>query len=199
MWIYLVGIASVIISLIVVLRWRFNNFWLIAKNTTYIYEILRTDFGAHFPDEDTLLLTCGAIDAAHYVVKGQIRLSDIELGVKSACVGTITLDVASVPINNDFASLIYRNERDNLIAFVMQLEALIFCADNNMSTDTILRAVLSKRAFISRVVETTQHRFRRTGAPAKLRHKVDCFMTRSDLTAFRHQLGISDSASRDGK
>jgi len=67
MWI-VIGIAIVLLFVFYVGKY-FNTYVLIARNTTYIYEILSTDFEDRFPNEDVLLATSGAIDALKYVME----------------------------------------------------------------------------------------------------------------------------------
>lgn len=67
MWIF-IGIAIVLLFVFYVGK-RFNTYTLIARNTTYIYEIVSTDFKDQFPNEDILVATSGVIDALKYVME----------------------------------------------------------------------------------------------------------------------------------
>jgi len=68
MWILLTS-AILLVSVVVVLFLRkMNTYTLIARNTTYIHEILSSEFKNSFPSEDVLLATCGVIDARKYVM-----------------------------------------------------------------------------------------------------------------------------------
>jgi hypothetical protein len=78
MWI---AIGIVIVALLVLLFFlRFNNFVLMARNLTYIHEILCNEYKERFSDEDTLLITCGVIDTRSY----NFPLEDMKLALRRA-------------------------------------------------------------------------------------------------------------------
>ena len=111
MWI-VIGIAIVLLFVFYVGK-RFNTCVLIARNTTYIYEILSTDFKDRFPNEDVLLATSGVIDALKYVMEGSLPIGRIVTGAQTSEFGSCHLDFMNINMrwiktNNFFKFLILR-------------------------------------------------------------------------------------------
>ncbi len=195
MWIFIV-VALLGIGGFVYFK-KHNNYTLIARNTTFIYEILRHDFKDIFPDKDTLLATCGVIDALVYITSGNFTVEDVKRGVLAAkagyCrIGIATLDIFDNALNATLGLLDDENTSD-LIAFIINLEALIFYSDSKVSTELILSSIKSKHNLINDVVRSAQKKYRVSGASPMRKKQVHGFMTGEVFADLRDKLGILHS------
>lgn len=190
MWI---AIVAVFIILAIVLARRMNNYALIARNTTFIYEILKNDFKDCFPDEDTLLATSAVIDAFVYVQKGQLAIDDIKRGVLFAKTGKLQLDIGyQVELYDDALEYLTHDDQHTLVWFIMQLEAMILYADSKTSPELVLDAVKSKKDLIKKTIESIQRKCANSEVPQNKVKQVHAFMTNNNLAGLRDQLGILD-------
>lgn len=192
MWI-VIGIAIVLLCVFHVGK-RFNTYALIARNTTYIYEILSTDFKDRFPNEDVLLATSGVIDALKYVMEGSLPVRHIVTGSLTSEIGSCCLDFMKIDMSdNPTFELFVGGWRPRLLYFIMQLEATIFHLDTNVPPEHILSAVKSKKNTIKKEIKTTQHKYKAQGAPPLLKANTYSFMNGEAFAGLRNELGIQQS------
>jgi len=188
MWI-VIGIAIVLLFVFYVGK-RFNTYVLIARNTTYIYEILSTDFKDRFPNEDVLLATCGVIDALKYVMEGSLPVGHIVTGALTSEFGSCCLDFMKVDMSDNPTRELWIHDTPRILYFVMQLEALLFHVDTHMPPKHILSAVKSKKNAIKKEIKKTQHKYKTEGAPPLLRANTYAFMNGEAFAELRDKLGI---------
>ena len=191
MWL-LIGIA--IVFLLVLSIWkRLNTYVLIAKKLTYIYEILLNDYKKRFPDEDTLLMTCGIIDTLSYA----FSVEDMKRAVLSAKTGEYSLDLAHHKLAFDTREIL--SGRDQLLNFVLQLEAMMFLEDMSHGPRDILSALASLKANIKRAIESAKQSYSRGNRPAALHHVVSNFMTSDSFGEVRNELNLIPFGRADDK
>lgn len=190
MWIF-IGIAIVLLFVFYVGK-RFNTYVLIARNTTYIYEILSTDFKDQFPNEDILMATSGVIDALKYVMEGSLTVGEIATGVLTSKCGECSLNLVKLDITDNPAYHFFVRQPDLLyfVYVVMQLEALIFHVDTHMSPENILSAVKSKKRVIEKEIKKTKHKYKAQGAPPLLKENTYSFMNCEAFAGLHDELGI---------
>ena len=97
MWIAIVIVISIVI-VVIILSKRMNNYIFIARNTTFINEILKNDFKDCFPDDNSLLATTALVDALVYIQKGQLTIDDIKRGVLAASIRKCRIGITSLDI-----------------------------------------------------------------------------------------------------
>ncbi|MCK5611944.1 hypothetical protein KAR91_59290 [Candidatus Pacearchaeota archaeon] len=169
-----------------------NNYVLIARNTTFIYEVLRNDFDSNFPDDKTLLATSGVIDTLEYIEKKQLAVDDVQTGVMYAEIGKCFLDLGC-----EF-SLYYNpfdevsREDHTLLCFILQLEAYIFRIDTNTLPRLILNAIKTKSDSIKRTIESTQMKYKNGKTPSYIKSQVHSFMNDDFYAGLRKNLGVTD-------
>jgi len=163
---------------------------LIAKNTTYIYEILSTDFKDRFPNEDVLLATCGVIDALKYVMEGSLPVGNIVTGALTSEFGSCYLDLMKFDMSDNPTRELFIHDTPRILYFVMQLEALIFHVDTHVPPEHILSAVKSKKRVIEKEIKKTKHKYKAQGAPALLKENTYSFMNCETFAELRDELGI---------
>ena len=117
MWI-VIGIAIVLLFVFYVGK-RFNTYVSIARNTTYIYEILSTDFKDRFPNEDVLLATSGVIDALKYVTEGSLPVGHIVTGALTSEFGSCCLDFLKVDMSDNPTRELFIHDTPRILHFVM--------------------------------------------------------------------------------
>lgn len=190
MWIF-IGIAIVLLFVFYVGK-RFNTYALIARNTTYIYEIVSTDFKDQFPNEDILVATSGVIDALKYVMEGSLTVDEIATGVLTSKCGKCSLNLIKLDITDNPTYHFFVRQPDLLyfVYFVMQLEALIFHVDTHVPPEHILSAVKSKKRVIEKEIKKTKHKYKAQGTPPLLKENTHSFMNCEAFAGLRDELGI---------
>ena len=192
MWILLATtILLVSVGVVLFLR-KMNNYVLIARNTTYIHEILSAEFKNRFPNKDVLLATCGVVDTLKYVMEGSLTVDEIATGVLTSWCGSCSLDLIKVDITDNPTYHFFVRQPDLLyfVYFVMQLEALIFRVDTNVPPEHILSAVKSKKRVIEKEVIRAQHKYKERGAPPWWKAATYAFMNGEAFAGLRDKLGI---------
>ena len=191
MWI---AIIIAIAFVIIILAKRMNNYALVARNTTFIYEILKDDFKESFPDDVSLLSTTAVIDAFVYLHEGQLTIDEINRGVQCAKAGKCYLGPAYyVDLDGDameYMMSVMSDEHNTFLCFILQLEALLFRIDSRVSPDLILDAVKSKKKSISKIIKSTQKKYRKSGASQAKKKQVHSFMTGDSFIGLRKELNI---------
>jgi hypothetical protein len=188
MWI-VIGIAIILLFVFYVGK-RFNTYVLIARNTTYIYEILSTDFKDRFPNEDVLLATSGVIDALKYVTEGSLPVGHILTGSLTSEFGECYLDFMKFDMSDNPTREFWIHDTPRILYFVMQLEALIFHVDTHVPPENILSAVKSKKRVIGKEIKKTKHKYKAQGAPSLLKENTYSFMNCEAFAGLRDELGI---------
>ncbi len=188
MWIF-IGIAIVLLFVFYVGK-RFNTYVLIARNTTYIYEILSSDFKNRFPNEDVLLATSGVVDALKYVTEGSLPVGHIVTGALTSEFGECYLDFMKFDMSDNPTRELWIHDTPRILYFVMQLEALLFHVDTHMPPKHILSAVKSKKNAIKKEIKKTQDKYKAQGAPAWLKANTYAFMNGEAFAGLREELGI---------
>ena len=188
MWI-VIGIAIVLLFVFYVGK-RFNTYVLIARNTTYIYEILSTDFKDQFPNEGILLATSGVIDALKYVMEGSLPIGHIVTGAQTSEFGSCRLDFMNINMSDNPTRELFIHDTPRVLYFIMQLEALIFHIDTRVPPGHILPAVKSKKRVIEKEIKKTQNKYKAQGAPPLLKANTYSFMNGEAFAGLRDELGI---------
>jgi hypothetical protein len=188
MWIVMV--IAVVFLLVFFIREHWNNYVLIARNTTYIYEILSTDFKDRFPNEDVLLATSGVIDAWKYVTEDSLPVHHILTGAQTSEFGSCYLDFMKVDMSDNPTREFWIHDTPRILYFVMQLEALIFQVDTHVPSEHIINAVKSKKRVIAKEIKKTINKYKAHGAPALLKENTDAFMNAKVFAKLRDELGI---------
>jgi hypothetical protein len=185
MWI-VTGIAIVFL-LVFLFRMRWNNFVLIARNLTYIYEILHDEYKERFPDEDTLLMTCGIIDTLSY----NFPLEDMKLAVRRAKNGTCFVENLSYnQVNERNVMLAYTQKPNLFLNFVMELETIMFLNDSSLPRQDIMTAVVSAKEKIERTIDSAKRSSARGKRPPSWHRATSNFMTSDAFEGVRNELGI---------
>ena len=179
-------IAIVIVALLVFLFFlRFNNFVLIARNLTYIHEILRNDYKERFPDEDTLLITCGVIDTRAY----NFSLEDMKLALRRAKEGECFLEESlNHPRPRNYFSLVCT--QDLFLNFVLELELMRFLNDSSLRRENILTSIVSSKEKIKKTIDHAKRSYARRKRPLLWCRAVSNFMISFALEEVRDQIGI---------
>lgn len=188
MWIVIV--IAVVFLLAFLVRKRWNNCVLIARNTTYIYEILSTDFKDQFPNEGILLATSGVIDALKYVMEGSLPVDEIVTGSLSSEFGKCYLDFMKFDMSDNPTREFFIHDTPRILYFIMQLEALIFHVDTNVPPEYILSAVKSEKRVIKKEIKKTKYKYKAQGAPPLLKENTYSFMNCEAFAGLRDELGI---------
>ena len=184
MWI---AIGIIIIVLFVFFRRVYpNNFILIARNLTYIYEVLRNEYKERFPDDDTILITCGTIDAGSY----NFTLEDIKLALSRAKEGACFLEESQNNIKINTRNLILLCKKDLFLNFVLELEIMMFLRDTSLHRDDILTAVVSVTEKIEKAIGCAKSAYARGKRHLLWHRAVSNFMNSDTLEQVRGQIGI---------
>lgn len=130
---------------------RGGNFAYIAENVTAIYTLLQgTRFGMSL-SEGRLMYATALIDTMTYLSSEQISKSDLEIGVLSALGNQISVSFYNRKIYD------YYSDRENakLVCLAMQIEALVFSADNSRRIDyhRIVDMVCEKKKLVEKTVD----------------------------------------------
>ena len=142
------------------IRNKKDNFTIITKNITLIYEILKQKYRNSFQDEKSLLITCGAIDLVAYLNEKSISNKNIELAFTLANLGECGVGLIHRSHISTTEHFLTKSKKDLLLNFIMQIECLIFYADNKMMpADDIIHAVISKKNYIKKVRDWTQNNY----------------------------------------
>ena len=190
MWIA-IGIA-IIFLVVLYFSKRINTYTLIARNTTYIYEILSTDFKDKFPNEDILMATSGVIDALKYVMEGSLTVDDIAIGVRTSQCGKLSLNLINLDITNNpsYHFLVRQPDILYFVYFVMQLEALIFHIATRVPPEHVLSAVKAKKRIIVKEIKRTKIKYKANDAPLLLKKNTYSFMNDEVFAGLRDELGL---------
>ena len=194
MWILLATtILLVSVGVVLFLR-KMNNYAVIARNTTYIYEILHDEYKERFSEEGTLLMTCGIIDTLSY----DFTLEDMKLALLRAKDGKCFFDnLAYNQINKrEVLSMLTQpsmlKQRSNLfLKFVLEVEIMIFLQDTSYHRQDILTAVVSMTEKIEKAIDSAKRSYTSGRRPPLLHRAVTNFMTSDTFERVRSELGIS--------
>ena len=165
---------------------RGGNFAFIAENVSVIYSVLReTDYGRSL-SEGQLFYAVSLIDTAAYLASEQISRSDLEIGSLAALGNSIDVHFVTRQIYDLFAF----RENSHLVCLAMQIEALVFCADNTrFDYHRVIDMVISKKALIERVVDRTVAQPRKALLYNQMRlaalHLAEDPSFREEVSAFR--------------
>jgi len=189
MWIVMgivISIAIVFLLVFLLLK-RWNTYILIARNLTYIYEILHGEYKERFSDEDTLLITCGIIDTLSY----DFPLEDMKLALLRAKDGKCFFEnSAHNQINEREVFLMFKQASNLFLSFVLELEIMIFLKDSSLSRQNILTAVVSVTAKIQRAIDSAKRSYATGRRPPLWNRGVSNFMTADAFERVRNELGI---------
>jgi hypothetical protein len=164
---------------------RPNNFVLIARNLTYIHEFLRNEYNERFPDEDTLLITCGIIDTRSYNFPLEDMKNALSRAKKGECFHANCLNH---PNKHNFILISKKN--DLFLSFVLELEIMMLLRDSSFSHQDILTTVVSVTKKIEKAIDSAKHSYAR-GKRRPLWHRaVSNFMTSNTFEQVRDQIGI---------
>ncbi|OHB62059.1 MAG: hypothetical protein A2167_03680 [Planctomycetes bacterium RBG_13_46_10] len=197
-----ISIAIIILfifAFIILFLRRMGNYALIARNITYIYEILSSEFKDRFPDKNILFATAGVIDAFPYVLNDSLRVNYIKTGALTSSLGSCFLDLVRINITDNpvYHNMFRQPDILYLVYFVIQLEAMIFYVDTNISPKNILYAVKSKKRAIEKEVIRTKKKYKKHGAPIKWKLATYKFMNSKEFSSLRDELGITKSILND--
>ena len=182
MWL-VIGIAIVVIFVFLFCL-RPNNCVLIARNLTYIHEILRNEHNGQFPDEDTLLITCGIIDTRSY----NFPIEDIKLALCRPKEGKCFLEESQNNIST--RNFILLCKKDLFLNFVLELEIMMFLRDTSLRRDDILTVVVSVTEKIEKAIGHANIAYARRKRPLLWHCAVSNFMTSVVFEEVRDQIGI---------
>lgn len=182
MWI-VIGIA--VIFLFVFLYFlRPNNFVLVARNLTYIHEVLRNEYKERFPDEDTLLITCGIIDTRAY----NFPLEDMKMALSRAKKGQSLFENYEYYPDKHNLMLTFKIN-DLFLNFVVELEIMMLLRDSSFSHQNILASVVSSIDKIEKAIAGVRRSY--ANGKRRLWHRaVSNFMNSGALEELRDQIGI---------
>lgn len=130
-----------------------GNFGLIAQYVTAIYCALKeTAFGKGL-ERPRLLYATALIDAQVYLESGDIDASEIRLGAMSSCIYEFGVGFYNKKVYGFFGDFNLSESEKSLVTLVMQLEAMIFCAENTtFGYRQIVDVVYSKKSLIEKIV-----------------------------------------------
>jgi hypothetical protein len=184
MWIA-IGLAVCFLLLVIfyLLR-RFNTYVLIARNLTWIYQILQNEFKDRFPNEETLLTTCGVIDTSSY----NFPLEDIKLAVKRAQKNECFLN--NLIDNPTRRNTILSFTNDPFLSFVVEIEIMIFLRDSSFRQEDIATAVVSVTQKIQKAINRTKRSYESGKRPSLWHRAVTNFMASEAAQDVRNEIGI---------
>ena len=152
-------LIAVVGSIFGPIRNRKDNFTLITKNITLIYEILKQKHRNSFQDEESLLVTCGTLNLITYLNEKSITSKDIDLALTLASLGECSLGLIRTS-HITTKGFFLAESKDLLLNFIMQIECLIFYADNQtVSAKDIMNTVISKKNYIKKIIEWTKNNY----------------------------------------
>ncbi len=187
MWILLATtILLVSVGVVLFLR-KMNTFVLIARNMTYIYEILHDEYKERFSEEDALLITCGIIDTLSY----DFPLEDMKFALLRAKDGKCFSD--NLPYNeiDKCEVLLVLKQRSSLfLKFVLEVEIMIFLQDTSHHRQDILTAVVSMTEKIEKAIDSATRSYATGRRPPLWYRAVTNFMTADSFERVRNELGI---------
>jgi hypothetical protein len=183
MWI-VIGIAIVILFVLLFFL-RLNNFVLIARNLTYIHEILRNEHNERFPDEDTLLITCGIIDTRSY----NFPPEDMKIALSRAKKGQSLFENYEYHPDKHNLMLTFKNN-DLFLNLVVELEIMMLLRDSSFSHQNILSSVVSSIDKIEKAIAGARCSYANGKRRPLWRRAVSNFMTSGALEPIRDQIGI---------
>ena len=127
-----------------------DNFTLIAQNVATIFYIVHhSDFGEKITEKQKLYATA-LIDLYAYISNGTISVEETARSVRYATTGFLVLS----PCRKDHGFLDY-DSTSHVVNLAMQLEAMIFDSDTNLSRQEIVDAVVEKKPAIKNMVNQT--------------------------------------------
>jgi len=185
MWIVIVIVVVFLLAFFVRKHW--NNYVLIARNFTYIYEIMREEYKERFPDEDMLLMACGIVDALAYTFSVEDMKGILSRAKTSECFAS---NLQHSPINKRAVYLRLSYSGNLLLNFVMQLEIMIFLNDTSFNRIDILTSVVSKTEMIGKAIDRAKRSYESGKRPALLHRAVSNFMSSVAFEEVRDQIGI---------
>lgn len=184
MWIAIgLAVCFVLVVVLCVLR-HFNTYVLIARNLTWIYQILHNEFKDRFPNEETLLTTCGVIDTSSY----NLPLEDITLAVKRAQKNECFLN--NLIDNPTTRNAILSFTNDPFLSFVVEIEIMIFLRDSSFRREDIAMAVVSVTEKIQKAINRTKRSYKSGKRPSLWHRAVTHFMTSDSAQDVRNEIGI---------
>ncbi len=126
-----------------------GNYRYIAENVATIYYIIQnSEFGKKLTEKQ-LLAGTALIDLMPYIQNQTIRAVELSDALLQADVGEVSISFFSKRHSDMFEQ--YPNKK--LVNLVMQLEAMIFRADSNMSNQVIVDAVIGNKSVIQNAIE----------------------------------------------
>ncbi len=187
MWILLAStILLVSVGVVLFLR-KMNTFAVIARNMTYIYEILHDEYKERFSEEDALLMTCGIIDTLSY----DFPLEDMKLALLRAQDGNFSSDNLAYNEINKREVLLMLKRRSNLfVKFVLEVEIMIFLQDTSHHRQDILTAVVSMTEKIEKAIASAKRSYASGRRPPLWHRAVTNFMNADTFERARNELGI---------
>ncbi|MCD4832121.1 MAG: hypothetical protein K8R02_10035 [Anaerohalosphaeraceae bacterium] len=196
MWIS-IGILIVVLFVFFFLK-RCNNYVLIARNLTYIHEILHNEYDERFPNEDLLLTACGIINTLSY----SFSLKDIKSIIVRAKNGEcFASNLQYCPINSKNVLFTLVHSGDLFLNFVMQLEIMIFLRDTSFNHADIVAAVISRTEKIEKAIADAKCSY--ANGKKQLWHSaVYNFMDSVTFEEIRNQIGITcpkENLSKESK
>ena len=188
MWFIIVIVVVLLLALFVRQRW--NNYVLIARNLTWIYEILHNEFKDRFPNEEILLTTCGVIDTSSY----NFPLEDIKFAVqraqKNECFLNNLMDNQTTKRN----AVLYFTH-DPFLSFVVEIEIMIFLRDSSFRREDIATAAVSVTEKIQKAIDRTKRLYKSGKRPSLWHCAVTNFMTSDSAEEVRNEIGIISPSS----
>src|SRR4030042_1199542 len=188
MWFIIVIVVVLLLALFVRQRW--DNYVLIARNLTWIYEILHNEFKDRFPNEEILLTTCGVIDTSSY----NFPLEDIKFAVqraqKNECFLNNLMDNQTTKRN----AVLYFTH-DPFLSFVVEIEIMIFLRDSSFRREDIATAAVSVTEKIQKAIDRTKRLYKSGKRPSLWHCAVTNFMTSDSAEEVRNEIGIISPSS----
>lgn len=185
MWIYIGITIGVIFVFLFFLRP--NNFVLIARNLTYIHEVLRNEYKERFPDEDTLLITCGIIDTRAY----NFPLEDMKMALSRAKKGESTFEnYEYYPDKHSLILMLTFKKNNLLLNFVVELEIMMLLRDSSFPRQDILASVVSSLEKIEKAIDNAKRSYSNGKKRPLWYRAISNFMISGALEQMRDQIGI---------
>lgn len=163
-----------------------NNFAYIAKNITYIDEVVTANRFPLVTSTRMHYAVVGAVDACMYIANGQMRALDLADAIVSAETKSVSVGATWEPANDQG---VFGDEVDDFVCFIMQMEALIFSLSTRVADRDIVHSVIRMRRAIERAVLDARVRVRKRGWPSKWSRNTHRLLATPTFVDFIHQVG----------
>ena len=197
-WLIPVIVLGAVGLLMLLNRFRPQNYTIIARNVAGVYEYIQKNFSQGLGSEDLRLACTGLVCATIHIEQGLLTFADIIAAVKYAKMNKVYLKGSSVGVYDIYdkgtkSLLPLLKEEDLLLNFALNLITLELAADAmtpQMSPGDVLEAVSAKKVEVYKTIQDV----RKSGRTA-LGGLVNKVLPAYDLTKISEALAESQRSA----